>query len=333
MDIDHTTTHSGAETEELHFMLVAGSQLIAGTQANFPRSREIVRLSANGLDGSRQIDLLLRFWPRNANYYECPGQGPHVVSSPPFATEPCGVLNESRCALGTSGTNTAIMRFFKSSISGLDPMREITAMRWHSSDGNDTVVAFEGVGCNVGLPVEVCIESAVAYGINCTGIRLRPGGPGDVLCSIPGDYAMQLGSVPQSSLALRRGTGPHRKVLYDARTALLPAEAAHPVDGSAGALANGTCCIVTIGVLLPGSNTTGVLEGSCFAMPGQDSLIQGVFTLRLATGFGQSAPEMTDADASGRRVDLVTGSDVVWLGDADGDGNTQELLVGDAVAG
>jgi len=58
-----------------------------------------------------------------------------------------------------------------------------------------------------------------------------------------------------------------------------------------------------------------------------------VFTLRLATGFGQSAPEMTDADASGRRVDLVTGSDVVWLGDADGDGNTQELLVGDAVAG
>jgi len=39
VEIDYTTTHSGAETEELHFMLVAGSQLIAGIQANFPRSR------------------------------------------------------------------------------------------------------------------------------------------------------------------------------------------------------------------------------------------------------------------------------------------------------
>jgi len=53
VDIDYASTRSGTEAEELHFILMADSQLIIDLQADFPRSRDIVRLSAIGLDGSR----------------------------------------------------------------------------------------------------------------------------------------------------------------------------------------------------------------------------------------------------------------------------------------
>jgi len=259
-----------------------------------------------------------------------------VVSSPPFATGPCGVLNESMCAEGNSGTNAANFTFFKSSISGLDPLtRNIAEVRWYGSDSSGTYVAFEGIGCNDALPGHICVVSGVAYGSDCNDIRQLAGG--GVTCRIFISDALQAGAVTQSSLLLRRGTGPHRWIEYDAGSTMGPAALAYPVGGTGNQLDGNTCSIVTLGLFSPGSTMTSALEGICEATQPlitgyqYDSQAETAYALRLVSGYGQSAPEVMDAGA--QRVSLASGTAVSWLGDADGDGTTHELLVGDAASG
>lgn len=67
------------EAEELHMMIIAGNNVSASAQAIIPSHNRQVVLAATGLDGSVKVDLLLRFYPRNANVYGCTGFAPHQL--------------------------------------------------------------------------------------------------------------------------------------------------------------------------------------------------------------------------------------------------------------
>lgn len=106
VQLGYNTSTSGTEAAEFYFMLVSGDSLLDYRRAAFPVKQVAwADLYSEGLNGSARVDLLLRFWPRNANTYGCPSMAPHLPMREPQPSEPCGVLATSFCATRSAGTS------------------------------------------------------------------------------------------------------------------------------------------------------------------------------------------------------------------------------------
>lgn len=207
VQLAYNSSMTGTEAEEFHFMLVAGGQLLDSHRAVFPVKQVAwADLYAEGLRGTLNVDLLLRFWPRNANMHGCPGRAPHLLAEPPFPTTSCGgPMLQSRCAMVTSGTNSIEVRLQEDSIRGWSvlPQGFVNVSLTRAWD-DGTQFEFGQVPC---LVPDGCAAGATAFGGACDRVEAVPGGK--VECTIARDGKLQLGSDSVSSVQVRRGTGPH----------------------------------------------------------------------------------------------------------------------------